>query len=191
MGQPIEKPIDTKIEVTKTRELLEIVIPPHGFSMYDLVFMLVWISISLFTLVTSLFPQNWISIKEPIQIIAISSLFICIGIVEVWRILLPSLVTKTLIINDLSISLSSKIMRGRCISYLSTPRKQIKTLRFVPVSYITQTHSGIVAVPSKLIILAGNKQFHLTGDLSLTEIEKEWLADELIQWLGFSPVKNV
>jgi serine/threonine protein kinase len=171
------QPFGSKIKLTKTDRVLEISIPPKGFSLG---------SILLAVAATIFMP--WLLIVTISGDIFTSGGWIillcleCLGLLMTWFTIFELVGTQKLRIDEYDISLSSEMFGFRCLT-LTAPRQYLDRIELVPLHYATTDHYGSqVAVQPYINIWAENRQFCL-NNFNLTQPEREWLIRELTEWL--------
>ncbi|MEG4579385.1 serine/threonine-protein kinase [Microcoleus sp. MON1_C5] len=170
------QPRGSDIKLTKNSELIEIVIPPHGFA-FD------WVSILSGAVPASM--VLWINYYEipinPLVLRMISGSFLlAAGVMSLFALFRE----LHLVIDRQQISYSSHLLGLRWNHFQPAPRPDIGQLEIEQVEYTipdTQQKSNRV---SQMIIQAGNQKYRLGVKQRLSESEIEWLATELSQWLG-------
>jgi serine/threonine protein kinase len=171
------QPFGSNIKLTKTDRVLEISIPPKGFSLGSILMavsciifipwlLIVTISGDIFT------SGGWI-------ILLYSE---CLGLLMTWFTIFELVGTQKLRIDESEISLFSIIFGLRCFAS-TAPRQYLDRIELVPLHYATTDHYGSqVAVQPYINIWAKNRQFCL-NNFNLTQPEREWLIHELTEWL--------
>jgi len=176
------KPIGSKVRVTKTREKLEILIPPQGFHLelvFTIAFAIVW---------------NSCLVIGCIAVITGNPLGLCFAIFAfrdlvarlpiTWGIVFTLFGQTRLRINLHSLSLTHEIFGFECSPSRIAFRQDIAKLEFTPLSYKKDSKGGNVAVPPQINIWAGIEKLELGAAGRLTNPELHWLAEELSSWLN-------
>lgn len=180
----LKQPQGSQIQLKKSTDRLEIVIPPQGFhpSLIMLIpfaiawnsFILMWTSFALM----APFPVNlgFSLFSLPFWTVGISmavgALFILFG-------------STRLSIDRKQIAMSYEMFGIRYQRPRPQPRDAIHTIVHTPKHFAKDSDGDRVAKPAKLEILANSKSFPLVRtDWTGNEKEIEWLAQELSQWLG-------
>ena len=170
--RPIDKipmtlqPQGSDIKLTKTPEFIEIIIPPQGVGFGLIALFAGWISANFALLIPfvhggHVYPLlNLISI---IWLVTVVVMFLCALFREL-----------RLVIDRQQISYSWHLLGLRWNHSKPVPRQEICQLEIEEIRYKV----------SEIIIEADNQKYRLGGNQGLTESEIQWLAAELIQWLG-------
>jgi hypothetical protein len=198
------KPFGSKVQVTNTRQMLEILIPPCGFRPIRLIgAIVVAITVNYFFVIWygSAFA-NWNSGGWFMPLLAIwnsggwfMTLFaIChlgFGLWSIWEILFSLLGKVRLRITQSEITRSLEILGLRCSPSLTAARQNIVKVELTRLSYKYISEGDSVGIPPQIYIWAGTKKFTLGGDggyslmlYTLTAPELDWLAQELSNWLN-------
>ncbi len=170
------KPFDSRIKVNKTGKTLEIIIPPVGLrSGFCEIFLIIFFYLSMAFVQMLL----WVFAFLTLPLLAILS----------WQILRDIIfdLTRTRIIRvtTSSISISSKFI-GLKFSPFIAARKHISKIEIIPItSYICKDSTGSTGYhPSQLNIWVGTKKVDIDSKNRLTDMEKDWLLNELSDWLN-------
>jgi serine/threonine protein kinase len=185
----VAKPVGSKVKVTHTRQMFEILIPPRGFHpglTFEIVFAIVW-NTFLVGWYGSAFA-NWNSGGWSPALFGLFHLYLGIGLTG--RIIFTLLGKVRLRITQSEIFLGSEIIGLRCLPSLTAPRKNIAKIELCRLSYEIDFEGGKVEVSTQINIWAGTKKFTLGGGDSLTPPELDWLAQELSSWLNFPIAKD-
>ena len=192
-----KKPFDSKIKIKNSGEILEVVIPPRGFHIK-----LIW-----WILGTILSNAPLFVFISPLKIIAnqgwgvflLSLIFILpwllFGLCMIWVILFELIGIRRLRITQFDISLSSEIFGLKCLPSLIEQRKHITNVENLSPTY-QDSEEGRFCVIAQLNIWAGKKKFklsacsHTNDGYELTTPEREWLAHELTEWLNLPPKRE-
>ncbi|MDF5720454.1 MAG: serine/threonine-protein kinase [Rhizonema sp. PD37] len=181
------KPTGSKIELTKNKHSLEILIPPTNFHprlIFFVLFALIsWNSfVLIWTLVSTIaFPVN-------ILFALFSIPFWGAGYRIVSKVLFNCFRSTRLSLNQKHIALTWEIFGSKFNWIPPTAIQNITKLVYLPRTYITDSDGRKVEVPPQLIIWIGVKKYQLGGNKGIihSDPEIEWLAHELSQWLGLS-----
>jgi serine/threonine protein kinase len=185
----VAKPAGSKVRVTNTRQMFEILIPPRGFHVGlipSIAFAIAWNSFLVMWYGIAFLTWNsggWFS-----ALFAICHLSVGLGLI--WSILFTLLGKVRLRITQSEIFIRSEILGLRCFPSLTAARENITKIELCPLSYNRDSEGGNVAVPPQINIWAGTKKFSLGGGDSLTPPELDWLAQELSNWLNFPIAKD-
>ena len=183
------KPIDTKVILTKDNNRLEIYIPPKGFSI-DLLPTIVFATIWNGFLVNwySHAISSWSSFGWFMAFFAMGHLG-----VGIWLILqiLFTIFGKTLLHLDREkIALKYQLFGLNYHRPRPTARALIIKLEQTETAYKKDSEGGRVKVKPKINIWAGIKKFSIGGKGLLSEIELDWLAHELSEWLNLPIIRK-
>ncbi|MGK7949071.1 MAG: serine/threonine protein kinase [Xenococcaceae cyanobacterium] len=177
------KPADTKVVLTKGNDRLEIYIPPKGFSV-DLLpvivfatawngFLVIWYTAAL---------NNWSSGGWFMALFAMVHLGV--GIRLIIKILF-TLFGKTLFYLDKEkISLKYQLFGLNYHRPRPAPRQTIIKLERTQTSYKKVSKGGTKKIKPRINIWAGTKKFSIGRKGLLSEVELDWLAHELSEWLN-------
>jgi serine/threonine protein kinase len=159
-------PAGSDIKLTKTSEFIEIIIPPQGVGFGLIALFAGWIPANLALLMPfvhngEVYPVfNIISI---IWLVTVVAMFLCALFRE-----------SRLRIDRQQISYTSHLLGLRWNHSKPASRQDICQLEIEEIGYKV----------SQILIQFGNQKYRLGRNQGLTELEIEWLASELIQWLG-------
>jgi serine/threonine protein kinase len=186
----VDKPDGSKIQLTKNGDSLEIIVPPSGFNssiIFTGLFAIVWNSFILFWTIGAL------SIPFPVNIpFALFSLpFWGAGFLMVYKLLFHLFGCICLRLNAEQITLSWELFRWKFYRPRASSRQSINKLVYIPKHFTKNSDGTRIAVPAQLYICSGVQKYQLGGnDIGIkSEVELEWLAHELSQWLGL-PITN-
>ncbi|NEP84193.1 MAG: serine/threonine protein kinase [Okeania sp. SIO3B3] len=185
----VTKPDGSRVQVTKTGQMLEIFIPPRGFH-------LGLIPIIVFAFSWNSFLVNWYkgafaSWNSGGWFMALFSVFhLGVGLGMIWTIISTLFGTVRLRITQSKISHSLEIFGFKYWLPLTAPRQNIIKVELTSVSYKSNNKGVTVAVPPEINVWAGTKKFTLSNSIMgnsiirLTSPELDWLAEELSSWLN-------
>jgi len=185
----VTKPVGSQVQVTNTRQMLEILIPPRGFHpglIFLIGFAIAWNSFLVMWYGIAFAAWNsggWFS-----ALFAIGHLGA--GLWMIWKILFTLLGKVRLRINQSEITLSWEILGLRCLPSLTAARQNIAKVELTRLSYKKDSDGDSVAVPAQINIWAGIKKFPLGGEDTLTAPELDWLAQDLSNWLNLPITKE-
>ncbi len=181
---PVGKPAGSKIQLIKNDEFLEINIPSLGFHPVIIClipFAIAWNSFIFF------WTHGALSGPFPINIFfALFSLpFWTAGCAIIYGILYLWFGSLKISINQQKISRSHNLF-GKKIKAISSPKENINKLVYTPQHFKIDSEGDKVTVHPKLVIWAGLEKFEISVDKEIikSEVELEWLANELSDWLG-------
>ena len=181
----VDKPAGSKIQVTKNEDTLEITIPPVGFQSSMLFigfFATFW---NLFILVWTLgalsapFPGN-------IPFALFSLPFWGVGFSMIYGILYGLFGSFKITIDHQKIVFNHQLWRWKIPRRRSASRDTINKLVYTPKYFTKDADGDRTQVPAKLVIWAGVEKFEFDVNTFTikSEVELEWLANELSDWLG-------
>lgn len=185
----VTKPVGSKVRVTNTRQMLEILIPPRGFHpglIFIIPFAIAWNS--FLVMWYGIAFANWNSGGWFAALFTIFHLGVGLGLI--WYILFTLLGKVRLRITQSEITLSSEILGLRCLPSLTAARQDIAKVELTCLSYKQDSEGDTVTVPPEINIWAGTKKFTLGGGDSLTPPELDWLAQDLSNWLNLPITKE-
>ena len=113
-----------------------------------------------------------------------------VGLWLVLQILFTLLGRVRLQIDQKKISLSYQLLGFRYYRPRSVPRHHIIKLERTETSYKKDSEGDRVEVKPQINIWAGTKKFGIGGGGSLSEIELDWLARELSDWLDLPIIRE-
>jgi serine/threonine protein kinase len=183
----VGKPYDSKIQLTKNGDSLEIIVPPAGFDSSIIL-------TGLFAIVWNLFILIWtigaLSAPFPANIpFALFSLpFWGAGFVMVYKFLFHLFGRICLRLNSQQIVLTWELFAWKFNRPRTSSRESITKLVYIPKHFTKDSEGNRIAVPAQLDIWAGVKKYQIGGWIK-SEAELEWLAHELSDWLGL-PITN-
>ncbi|MCF4966753.1 serine/threonine protein kinase [Nostoc sp. CMAA1605] len=179
----ISQPVGSKIQLTKNWDVLEIVIPPKGFSwsmLFTGAFAIAWNSFVLPWTISALlasFPLN-------LALLAFSLPFLAVGATLLCGIISHLFGYTRLRIDHQEIMFYDELFGFQ--HHRSSPSRKTSINKLVYIQkYWTRDREGNrTEVPAKLEIWAGVRKYEL-GVNSIIEWEAElkWLAQEISDWL--------
>ncbi len=186
----VGKPDGSKIQLTKNGDSLEIIVPPSGFDpsiIFTGLFAIVWNSFILFWTIGALsapFPVN-------IPFALFSLPFWGAGFMMVYKFIFNLFGSIYLRLNPEQISLTWKLFRWKFERPRPSPRQSVNKLVYIPKHFTKGSKDTRVAVPAQLYICSGLQKYQIGGNDGgiKSEVELEWLAHELSEWLGL-PITN-
>ncbi|MDJ0633265.1 MAG: serine/threonine-protein kinase [Xenococcaceae cyanobacterium MO_188.B29] len=176
------KPADSRVVLKKENERLEIYIPTKGFSL-DLLPTIVFATIWNGFLVNwySHAISSWSSFGWFMAFFAIGHLGV--GIWLIIQILFTLLGKTRLSVDKKKISLRYQLFGLSYYRPRPAARQTIIKLERTKTSYVKVSRGGTKKVKPQIKIWAGTKKFSIGGGGLLAEIELDWLAHELSEWL--------
>lgn len=186
----VSKPDGSKIQLTKNWDSLEIIIPPAGFHpsiIFTGLFAIAWNSFILLwtiSIVLASFPVN-------IPFALFSLPFWGAGFLMVYKFLFNLFGRMCLRVNAEQIALSWELFAWKFERPRPSPRQSVNKLVYIPKHFTKGSQGTRVAVPAQLYIYSGVQKYQISGnDIGIkSEVELEWLAHELSEWLGL-PITN-
>jgi len=181
----VSKPPDSKIKLTKNRDSLEILIPSVGFHSSIIlsgVFAIAWNSFIFAWTIGALlapFPVN-------IPFALFSLPFWGAGFSMMYKILFPLFGRIRLRLDPQQITFTNELLGFKFNRTQRSPRQHIRKLVYIPKRFEIDLNSGTrVEVKPELILWAGVHKYQLAGygGVINSELEIEWLAQELSNWL--------
>lgn len=178
------KPDYSNVNVTSTRQILEILIPPK-FHVCDLIVMFALGIMMTFagvgTCSSVLLANHWLSLLVGLgfgSIFLFSGLCLFLGI-------LYSLAHQRLRITSQNIALTHQLFRVISLSGLTVARPAITRIELIHLQFKQDFEFGTVVIPSHINIRAGTVKFELGNNQygRLTCQEVCWLAQVLSYWL--------
>ena len=191
----VGQPFGSKVQVTNTRRMLEILIPPRGFHFKLIpliVFAVVWNS--FLVMWYGIAFATWSSGGWFAALFAMGHL--SVGLFIIWRILFALFGKVRLRITQSEIFLTSEIFGFRCLPSLSAARQNITKIELTRprVSYKSYDYAWSSgrngAITPQINIWAGTKKFTLGERGNLTVPEIDWLARDLSDWLNLPISKD-
>lgn len=183
------KPADSRVILTKKHDLLEICIPPKGFSI-DLLpligFAIIWNGFLVFWYSISI--STWSSGGWFAAFFALGHLGV--GLWLILQILFALFGQVWLYLDQEKISLRYQIFGLRYYRPRPASRHQVIKLERTQTSYKRDSEGDRIEVKPQINIWAGTKKFRIGGGGLLSEIELDWLANELSDWLGLPIIQE-
>jgi serine/threonine protein kinase len=181
----ISKPVDSKIQLTRNQDLLEIIIRPSGWQASMLffgAFAIAWNSFILFWTIGALlipFPVN-------IPFALFSLPFWGAGGSMMYGVLFTLWGSTRLRLDEQQVALTYELFGFKFDRPKRSPRQNITKLVYSPQYFTKDSDGDRIHVPAQLDIWAGVKKYQIGGNNSpiKSEAEMEWLAQELSTWLG-------
>ncbi|MCC5607306.1 serine/threonine protein kinase [Nostoc sp. CHAB 5834] len=184
------KPDGSKIQLTKNWDSLEIIIPPAGFHpsiVFTGFFAIAWNSFILIWTIGALsapFPAN-------IPFALFSLPFWGAGSMMMYKFIFNLFGSICLRLNPEQITLTWELFSWKFERPRPSPRQSINKLVYIPKHFTKGSKDTRVAVPAQLYICSGLQKYQIGGNDGgiKSEVELEWLAHELSEWLGL-PITN-
>ncbi|BAY65119.1 serine/threonine kinase [Calothrix brevissima NIES-22] len=181
----ISQPPGSKIQLTKNQDVLEILIPPHGWqaSMLFLgTFAIAWNSFILFWTIGALaapFPVN-------IPFALFSLPFWGAGGFMMYSFLFNIWGSMKLRLDSQQVSSTYELFGFKFHRPRPSPRNNITKLVYIPPHFTKDSDGNRINIPAQLELWAGVQKYQLANSHFplKSEAEMEWLAQELSAWLG-------
>ncbi|MDB9374011.1 serine/threonine protein kinase [Nodularia sphaerocarpa] len=181
----IVKPAGSKIQLTKNWDYLEILIPPVGFKpsmLFTGLFAIAWNSFIFFWTIGALsapFPLNL-----PFALFSLP--FWGVGFFMMSTLLLGLFGNIRLSLDQQQIALRYELLGFKFHRPRPASRSNITKLVYLPRHFTKDSEGDKTPVPAQLEIWAGVKKYPLSVNSGAiqSEVELEWLAHELSDWLG-------
>ncbi len=183
----VDQPVGSKIKLIKDENSFLILIPPAGFK-------LSMTSIILFTVAWNSFVFFWtisvLAAPFPVNIpFALFSLpFWGAGLQMLYGIFSSLFKRTQLHLNRENIGFTSDLLGFKFNHVPKTSSKNITKLVYLPRTFTTDSEGKRIEIPPQLTIYAGVHKYKLGGSGCPieSEIEMQWLAHELSNWLSLS-----
>jgi serine/threonine protein kinase len=180
----ISKPVGSKIKLTKNADLLEIIIPPMGWQPSMLFlgsFAIAWNSFILFWTIGALsapFPMSL-----PFALFSLP--FWAAGAFLMYGFLFTIWGRIRLRLDQQQVALTYELLAWKFRRPRPSPRENITKLVYIPQHFTKDSEGSRTLVPAQLELWAGVQKYQIAGnDVIKSEVEREWLAQELSDWLG-------
>ncbi|MEG3848090.1 serine/threonine-protein kinase [Microcoleus sp. herbarium19] len=183
--RPVQPP-DGEIQLTKTSEFIEIVIPPRGvgFGLIALLSAAVAVNSALWLNIKSIMSYSDPIINSGIELLLpmmLSGSFLSlVGVMFLYALFRE----VRLRIDRQQISYTSYLLGWEWYYSPPAPRQDIGQLEIEQIEYTRRGTKQKLSRVSQIIIQAGNQKYQLGVKQGLSESEIEWLSAELSQWLG-------
>jgi serine/threonine protein kinase len=186
---PLRQPAHSKIEFTKTPTQLEILITPRSEPT-------AWVAagcLTPFAIAWNSFIFFWTfnALRAPFPVNLVFSLFSLpfwtAGMGMLGPILFLFFGQLRLRIDQRQIAQTFEVFGVKYHRPRPSDRSSIDQLIFIPKHSVRDSDGDRVNVPAQLVIRAGIREYKLGGtgsQILSNEVELEWLAQELSQWLG-------
>ena len=180
------KPSNSRVIITKKANYLEIFIPPKGFDffLFPMIFLNGYAIHNYSEEITTWNEIGWGSIL-------FSSIFF--GIIISWLslgILSILFLQVRLCIDEEKISWRYELLGLKFYYPSPSPRQQAIKIEQVKSSYKENSDGEIVQTKPYLHIHTETQKFTISGKWLLSEIELDWLAYEVSQWLNLPITKT-
>lgn len=186
----VSQPFNSKVLLHKDANVLEIVLPPKGFSPEI-------VGLTLFAIAWNSFIVVWtgFALVAPFPINLFFTLFSLpfwgAGAGMVWQIVSNLFRRVRLRIDQKQILLSNEVLGWRYrrprVASTTNITKLERTSKFV--SIFKKSEGDRVEIKPQINIWVGTQKYEI-GDRVLTEPEIDWLAHELSDWLGMPVVRE-
>ncbi len=188
----LSKPAGSRIKLIKQSDLLEIVIPPSGFTLAlipTIGFAIAWNTFLVIWYSTALSSFSYIGLG--LALFALGHL--AIGIRLIFKILFTLFGHLSLRLDSDKIALTYRLFDRSLQWPRPVPQSQISRIELTKHMTIggqgRSYGSSRQIIPAQIYIWAGNKKFNIgnnlaaSGSISLSDPELNWLANELSNWL--------
>ncbi|AUB36834.1 Serine/threonine protein kinase [Nostoc flagelliforme CCNUN1] len=187
----ISKPDGSKIQLIKTWDSLEIIIPPSGFHesiVFTGFFAIVWNSFILFWTISALSITTFLT-NIPFALFSLP--FWGAGLMMMYKVIFNLFGSIYLRLNPEQITLTWELFSWKFERPRPSPRQSVNKLVYIPKHFTKGSKDTRVAVPAQLYICSGLQKYQIGGNDGgiKSEVELEWLAHELSEWLGL-PITN-
>ncbi|MEH2170335.1 MAG: serine/threonine-protein kinase [Nostoc sp.] len=187
----VGKPDGSKIQLTKNWDSLEIIIPPAGFHesiVFTGFFAIIWNS---FVLIWTINALSIITFPTNILFALFSLPFWGAGFMMMYKFIFNLFGSIYLRLNPEQITLTWELFSWKFERPRPSPRQSVNKLVYIPKHFIKGSKDTRVAVPAQLYICSGLQKYQIGGNDGgiKSEVELEWLAHELSEWLGL-PITN-
>lgn len=183
----LTRPVGSTVQLRETPEMLEILIPPHGFH-WGLIpigffaiawnsFLVLWYSIAI---------ASWSEFGWFAALFALGHLAVGIGLI--WFIVFTLVGQVRLRITNTDIRFRREIFGLSLTQGICAPRSAIQSLEFQRQSKRRDSDGDMVTVNPQIILWAGTQKIELGEHGRLKQPELEWLAERLSRWLKM-PIK--
>jgi hypothetical protein len=190
----IHQPTYSKIIINKTREKLEIILPPCKFDSGCILFMLFYTALIVLPLYPFIVLTKEQSFKPSITgfLVAIVCFgpFAWTGICGLSEIIFSFIGTRRITIDEYKISLSSKIFDFNYRERLRSHRLSITGVFLSTISDFNYDIREYFTYQELNIYTDSNEDKKFSLDFNLDAMEREWLAQELAAWLKLPITRN-
>lgn len=184
-----KKPTDSKIQLTKNKDCIEILIPPIGFKMSTFL----WFISSIYIGVI-----NWIFMYLLIQNSVINSFTLTIILIflmailsSIYKLLFCLFGRIILVINEHQITLIRELFGTKIEAPKLAKKEDICLIQRIRKPVYKDLHVNTLEIKAQIIIWAGKKKKFIIGNNNelISEPELDWLAHELSDWLDM-PIRT-
>jgi serine/threonine protein kinase len=187
----IGKPFGSKIQLTKSADFIEILVPPAGLNLsmiFSALFACAWNSFTFFWTLSVLFipfPGNLFFALFSLPFWATGFFMLHTFLFALWGRIRLRLTTEQITFTSELLGFKFNRIRGR-------DRQNITKLVYIPRHLSANSEGERLLVPAQLEIWAGVHKYQLdgAGGVSRSEAELEWLARELSDWLDLPITKE-
>ena len=181
----IIKPPGSKIQLRKSEEVLEVVIPPSGWQASMLFFgsfAIAWNSFILLWTIGALsapFPMNLPFALFSLPFWGVGGFMMYGFLFTVWGHI-------RLRLDREQVALTYELFGFKFHRPRRSPRQNITKLVYIPQHFTKDSDGNRIQVPAQLDLWAGVQKYQIGGNNSAikSEVELEWLANQLSDWLG-------
>lgn len=181
---------DSRVSLTKNANALEVVIPSVGFNVGT-------VCLSLFVIIlnycnaivlNSLARSGFSRVAGPFSLdLAWASVllpFFGIGVGFLVVVLFVLFGRTRLSLDQQQVALTYELFGWKHHYPRSTHRQNIYKLEYIQGPFVTSSGGQTVEVPPRLIIWAGTQKYQLGAIGGLSQVELDWLAHEISDWLN-------
>ncbi len=171
----VSKPPVSEVFLNKNPDILEIILPPKGWSFGTIALLSAAIPLIFGFGFGMAFPNNF----------QLSLLNIILLAGTVWALVVALFKRVRLRIDSQKISFRNEVFRWKWNRVHPAPREAIEDLAVIRgLGSFSVGDEEEILVAKRLIIRAGEQQYELGEKDGLSETELNWLARELSDWLG-------
>jgi serine/threonine protein kinase len=173
------KPANSEVELNKTSEVFELIIPARGFNFVAIAILSISVPISFWIMAilyaSSYFVGGVLAIVF-VAVIAIALILFCFKQIR-------------LRIDRQKICLINEVFGIKLNGVKPSERQDIWELKLLEEQFDETGETDRVWRKAKLIIRAGKNNYELGQSTRLNETELQWIASELSDWLGLPITK--
>lgn len=178
----LPKPTGSKVTIHKDWDQLEIIVPPKGFVIEIVPYI-------IFAGIWNLFLFVWLQAATGmggfgifLSLFALGHLYA--GSKMIFDILYTLFGTKVLRINEETIELKHKLLGFSRHHPKPASREDILLVEYARGTHTIDGRRRGKVIGSQVNIWAGTKQFVVSSNNILSEIELEWISEEISEWLN-------
>ncbi|AFZ58090.1 serine/threonine protein kinase [Anabaena cylindrica FACHB-243] len=184
-----KKPTDSKIQLTKNQDLIEIIIPPVGLKVSTLT----WFSSSIIlAFINWAYLALWIqySVINPF-ILTILLIFLTAGFISIYKLLFRLFGRIKLVINQHQITLIRELFGTKIKVPKPATKEDICLIQRIRKPVYKDLRVSTLEIKAQIIIWAGKRKKFIIGNDNdlISEPELDWLVHELSEWLDI-PIRT-